>query len=116
MFQPTKIRLIFRIAKLFGRKMMRAQKFTKVYRHQTGRLEPVNGAFGAAKQVVWRRQTDGLEPPNLLVLGAQQIVDGLHGVERAEGHLNEDGVPVGHGTVPKSGQLERLELLAVLRL
>lgn len=49
-----------------------------------------------------------------LVFRSQQIVDGLHRVERADGNFNEDSVPVAHGTVPKSGQLQRLEFSSVL--
>ena len=38
----------------------------------------------------------------LLVLVAQQVVDGLYRVEGAEGNLYEDGAPVAHGAVPES--------------
>ena len=41
----------------------------------------------------------------LLLLFALQVVDGLHGVECADGHFHEVGVPVAHGSVPQSGQL-----------
>ena len=50
------------------------------------------------------------------MLLAKEVVDGLHGVERAKGNLYEDGVPVAHGTIPQSGQFESLELLAILAL
>ena len=50
------------------------------------------------------------------MLVAQQVVDSLHGVKGGQGHLYEYRVPVAHRTVPEAGQLERLQLLAVLRL
>ena len=37
-----------------------------------------------------------------LMLWTEQVVDGLHGVERAEGNFYEDGTPVAHGTVPEA--------------
>ena len=46
------------------------------------------------------------------VHGAEEVVDGLHGVEGADGHFNEDGVPVGHGAVPQAGELEGAEVAA----
>ena len=42
----------------------------------------------------------------LLVGPAQEVVDGLDGVEGLDGHLDEDGVPVAHGSVPKAGELQ----------
>lgn len=45
---------------------------------------------------------------------AEQVVDGLHGVEGLDGYLGEDGDPVGHGTVPEAGQLLRLQGLCAL--
>ncbi len=52
----------------------------------------------------------------LLVLLAQKVVDRLHGIEGAQRHFHEDGVPVAHGTIPETGQLKSLQLLATLRL
>ena len=43
------------------------------------------------------------------VLFAEQVVDGLDGVEGGQGHFDEDGVPVGHGSVPQAGKFLRLE-------
>ena len=45
--------------------------------------------------------------------GAEQVVDGLHGVERREGNFHEDGVPVAHGAVPEAGELHGAQLAAV---
>ena len=50
------------------------------------------------------------------MLFAQQVVDGLHGIEGAERHFHEDGVPVAHGSIPQAGQLQGFQLLAVLAL
>jgi hypothetical protein len=36
------------------------------------------------------------------MLFAEQIIDRLNGIEGAEGHFNEDGAPVAHGTIPKT--------------
>ena len=52
----------------------------------------------------------------LLVLLAQKVVHRLYGIERGERNFHEDGVPVAHRTVPQSGQLECLQLAAVLAL
>ena len=46
----------------------------------------------------------------------QQVVHRLYGVEGLDGHFDEDGDPIGHGTVPKSRQLKGAKLAAVLRL
>ena len=43
------------------------------------------------------------------VLFTEEVVDGLDGVEGGDGHLDEEGDPVGHGAVPESGELLRLE-------
>ena len=39
----------------------------------------------------------------LLMLLPEQVVYCLYGIERAQRHLHEDGVPVAHGSVPESG-------------
>ena len=36
----------------------------------------------------------------LLMLFAEQVVDGLYRVEGTEWHLHEDSRPVAHGTIP----------------
>lgn len=46
----------------------------------------------------------------------QQVVHRLDRVEGRERHFDEDGVPVRHGTIPKTREFERLEFLAVFRL
>ena len=46
----------------------------------------------------------------------QKVVHGLDGVESLDGHLDEDGDPVGHGAVPEARQLEGSQLMTVLRL
>ena len=50
------------------------------------------------------------------MLLAVKVVDGLHRIEGRKGHLYKYGIPVAHGTVPKSGKLQSLQLLAVLAL
>ena len=50
------------------------------------------------------------------MLVTKQVVDRLHWVESAERNLYEHRVPVAHRTIPKTGQLERLQFLAVLAL
>ena len=40
----------------------------------------------------------------LIVHRLQEVVDSFHGVEGFDGHFNEDGNPVGHGTVPEAGK------------
>lgn len=51
-----------------------------------------------------------------LMLVAEQIVHGLHWVEGAQRNFYEYGVPVAHRTIPKTWQLESLEILTVLAL
>ena len=46
---------------------------------------------------------------------AEEVVDCFDGVERGDRHFDENGVPVAHGAVPKSGEFERAEFAAVLR-
>ena len=48
------------------------------------------------------------------MLRAEEIVDRLHGIERAEWHFNEDGVPVAHGAIPEAGEFECQQFFAVL--
>ena len=43
------------------------------------------------------------------MLFAEQVVDGFYGVEGGQGHFDEEGDPVGHGTVPKTGEFLRFE-------
>ena len=50
----------------------------------------------------------------LLMLFAQQVVNGLNGIEGAKGNLDKYGAPVAHGTIPKAWQLEGLELFTSL--
>ena len=45
----------------------------------------------------------------------QKVIHRLYGVEGFDGYLNEDGDPVGHGTVPKTGQFQCFQLATVLR-
>ena len=51
-----------------------------------------------------------------LMLVAEQIIHGLHWVEGTQRNLNKYGVPVAHCTIPKTWQLECLEILTVLAL
>ena len=48
------------------------------------------------------------------MLFAKQVIDGLHGIEGAQGHFNEDGAPVAHGTIPEARQLKSLQFLTSL--
>ena len=48
------------------------------------------------------------------MLWAQEVVDGLDGIEGAQGNFYKESVPVTHCTVPKAGQLKCLELASVL--
>ena len=50
------------------------------------------------------------------MLFTEKVVDSLNGIECPEWHFHKDSVPIAHCTVPKSWQLESLELLAVLAL
>ena len=49
------------------------------------------------------------------MLFAEQIVDGLHGVECGQRHLDEEGDPVGHSAVPQSWQFLRLHYCGAFR-
>ena len=46
----------------------------------------------------------------------QQVIDSLHRVERQNRDFDEDGDPVGHGTVPEAGELHGFQVFAVFRL
>ena len=46
----------------------------------------------------------------------QKVVNSLHRIEGLYWHFDEDGDPVGHGTVPETGQLQGFQFTAVLRL
>ena len=48
--------------------------------------------------------------------GAQQVVDGLDGVEGSSGHFDEHRIPVRHGAVPEAGEFESLDLHALAAL
>ena len=50
--------------------------------------------------VIGSQVVDGEESSALEVLLAEQVVDGLHGVEGGHRHLDKEGDPVGHGAVP----------------
>ena len=50
------------------------------------------------------------------MLLAQQIVNGLYGVEGRERNLHHQCVPVAHGTVPETGKFKCLECAAGLAL
>lgn len=49
------------------------------------------------------------------MLLAEEVIDGLHRIERAEGYFHKDGVPVAHGAVPQTGEFESLQVFAILR-
>ena len=59
-------------------------------------------------------QGHGVLMPNhlSLVLVAQQVVDCLNGIEGGQGNLYHQCVPVAHGTIPQTRQLESLEFAA----
>ena len=46
----------------------------------------------------------------------QQIINSLHWVERQNRDFDEDGDPVGHGTVPEARKLHGFQVFAVFRL
>lgn len=50
-----------------------------------------------------------------LMGGAEEIVDGLDGVEGVNGYFDKDSVPVGHCTVPQAWQLKGTEISAAER-
>lgn len=51
----------------------------------------------------------------LLMLWAQQVIHCFHRIERADGHLYKNGVPITHGTIPQTGKLESFERSSTLR-
>lgn len=51
-----------------------------------------------------------------LMFGTQQIGDYLYGRKSRDGDFDEDRIPPGHGTVPKTGQFLREQLAAPVRL
>ena len=53
---------------------------------------------------------------SLLMLRTKQVVDSLNRVEGLDRYLNEDCVPIAHGTIPQAWQLERFQLTAILAL
>ena len=54
-----------------------------------------------------------LGPLQGLVDGAEEVVDGLDGVEGGDGDFDKDGGPVAHGAVPQAGEFECAQCLAV---
>ena len=50
------------------------------------------------------------------MLRAQQIINSLYGVKGTQGNLYHQRIPVTHGTIPKSRQLQSLQLPATLAL
>ena len=53
---------------------------------------------------------------SLLVLLAQQVIDGLHGIEGGKGYFHEYRTPVTHGSVPQTGKLQCLQFFSSLTL
>ena len=41
-----------------------------------------------------------------LMLRTEEVVHCLHGIECFEWNLDEDGVPIAHGAVPKAGEFK----------
>lgn len=67
---------------------------------------------GVALFDVWR-QGDACYITDLLLMGgAEEVVDGLDGVECRGGDFDEDCRPVAHGAVPQTGELECFEFAA----
>ena len=52
----------------------------------------------------------------LLMLRTEEVVHCLHGIECFEWNLDEDGVPIAHGAVPKAGEFKGQEFATVVRL
>lgn len=50
------------------------------------------------------------------MLFAEQVVDGFDRVEGGDGDLDEEGDPVGHGSIPQAGEFLRLEGLGAFAL
>ena len=46
------------------------------------------------------------------MLGPQEVIDLLDGVEGLQRHLHEGGIPVVHGAIPQPGTLQGQELTA----
>ena len=48
------------------------------------------------------------------MLGSQEIIDRLDGIKGLNGHFHKNGDPVRHRTVPETGQLQCLNVPALL--
>ena len=46
----------------------------------------------------------------------EEVEDDFDGVEGLDGHFHEGGKPVGHGSVPESGELEGFQFAALIAL
>ena len=72
-----------------------------VIRHQKSRAKrDITDGTGSCWLIIYR---------SLLMLLAQQVVYGLYRIEGRQGHLDHQGVPVAHGTVPETRKLKGLE-------
>src|SRR5262245_2420779 len=61
----------------------------------------------------WRAGWRSRSPESPLMLGPEEVPNGLHGVENRERDFDEHRVPPGHPAIPEPGPLERPELAAV---
>lgn len=52
----------------------------------------------------------------VLMRWSEEIEDNLHRVECSERNLNEECVPVAHGAVPETRELEGLEFASLIAL
>ena len=50
-----------------------------------------------------------------LVGGTKEVIDSFYRVERSSGHFDEDGEPVAHRAVPKTGELEGAKFASAKR-
>lgn len=62
----------------------------------SGSSFPGGGRYGF---IVWLNKF-------LLMLRTEEVVHCLHGIECFEWNLDEDGVPIAHGAVPKAGEFK----------
>ena len=48
------------------------------------------------------------------MLGAQEVINCLYGIESLKGYFDKNSGPVAHGSVPKSRQFQRFQFTTIL--